>query len=163
VGDLRFEFSYPHPPERVWRAITDSKAIAYWLMPNDFQPVVGHEFHFRTTPRGAWDGTVACKVLEVTPPRKLAYSWAGGGIDTVVTFNLAPEAGGTKLTLEHTGFRGFRGFMASKMMGGGWKSRILAKRLPATLNFVDDAGFHPPADGVIPGCESEKEVAEAKR
>jgi hypothetical protein len=35
--------------------------------------------------------------------------------------------------------------------------------LPATLEFVDDAGFHPPADGVIPGCESEKAVEEMKR
>jgi uncharacterized protein YndB with AHSA1/START domain len=102
-------------------------------------------------------------VLEVTPPRTLAYSWVGGGINTVVTFHLTPEAGGTKLTLEHTGFAGFRGFIASKMMGGGWKSRILAKRLPAVLDFVDDAGFHPPADGVIPGCEGEKEVQETKR
>jgi uncharacterized protein YndB with AHSA1/START domain len=162
--DLHFEFTYPHAPERVWRAITDSAAIARWLMPNDFEPVVGREFHFRTTPRGGWDGTVKCKVLEVSPPRTLAYSWVGGGIDTVVTIRLVPEAGGTKLTLDHAGFAGFRGFMASKFMGSGWKSRILGKRLPAVLNYVDDTGFHPPADGIIPGCESEKEAGmEARR
>lgn len=153
--DLHFEFTYPHPPERVWHAITDSAAIARWLMPNDFEPVVGREFHFRTTPRGQWDGTVSCKVLEVAPPRTLAYSWTGGGLDTVVTFRLLRVAEGTKLTLDHTGFAGERGIMASKFMGEGWKSRILAMRLPAVLNFVDDTGFHAPADGVIPGCESE--------
>lgn len=153
--DLRFEFTYPHAPERVWSAITDSAAIARWLMPNDFEPVVGREFHFRTTPRGEWDGTVTCKVLEVNPPRTLAYTWTGGGLDTVVTFRLTPEGKGTKLTLEHRGFAGERGIMASKFMGEGWKSQILGTRLPAVLNFVDDAGFHPPADGVIPGCESE--------
>jgi len=40
--DLRFEAVYDHPIERVWRAITDSQAIAQWLMKNDFEPRVGH-------------------------------------------------------------------------------------------------------------------------
>jgi uncharacterized protein YndB with AHSA1/START domain len=156
VSDLHFEITYPHAQGRVWRALTDKAAISRWLMQTDFEPVAGREFYFKATPRGSWDGNVKCRVIEVSPEHTLSYSWTGGGIDTVVTFRLESVAAGTKVTLDHTGFRGFRGFMASKMMGGGWKSRILGKRLPAVLNFVDDAGFHPPADGVIPGCESEK-------
>jgi uncharacterized protein YndB with AHSA1/START domain len=30
------EVVYAHPPGRVWRALTDSAALADWLMPNDF-------------------------------------------------------------------------------------------------------------------------------
>ena len=41
--DLRFEATYPHPPERVWRALTDPKALAEWLMENDFEPRLGHQ------------------------------------------------------------------------------------------------------------------------
>jgi len=48
--DLHFEMIYPHPPERVWAAITSSEAMSQWLMPNDFQLVAGHRFQFRTKP-----------------------------------------------------------------------------------------------------------------
>jgi uncharacterized protein YndB with AHSA1/START domain len=44
----------------VWRALTDSDLLARWLMPNDFRPVPGHRFSFRTTPRPGqgFDGVV---------------------------------------------------------------------------------------------------------
>jgi uncharacterized protein YndB with AHSA1/START domain len=150
--DLHFEFVYPHPPQRVWRALTDSAAIAKWLMPNDFQPKVGHKFQFRTKPRPGFDGVVNCEVLELEPPRKLVYSWKGGGLDTTVTYLLEPAPEGTRLLFDHAGFRGLRGLMVSRMLGNGWKSRVLARNLPAVLEFVDDEGFHQPADGTIPGC-----------
>lgn len=34
MAELQFEVTYPHTPERVWRALTDPKALAAWLMPN---------------------------------------------------------------------------------------------------------------------------------
>lgn len=40
----------PHPPERIWRALTQSPLIEEWLMKNDFHLVVGHRFNFHTTP-----------------------------------------------------------------------------------------------------------------
>ena len=46
--DLKFDRFYPHPPDRVWKALTDPQALARWYMDNDFQPVVGHRFQFRT-------------------------------------------------------------------------------------------------------------------
>ena len=52
------EVEYPHPIERVWRALTDAKALGRWLMPNDFVPQVGHEFTFRTTADQMWNGVV---------------------------------------------------------------------------------------------------------
>lgn len=51
MAELLFEVRYPHTPERVWRALTDPKALAAWLMPNDFAPVVGHRFTFRAPPQ----------------------------------------------------------------------------------------------------------------
>jgi uncharacterized protein YndB with AHSA1/START domain len=131
--DLRFEEHYPHPLERVWEAITDSAAIAEWLMPNDFEPRLGHRFTFRTKPQPGFDGIVHCEVIALEPPRRLAYTWKGGGIDTVLTITLEPEPGGTKLVLEHTGFEGARGMMVSVLMSSGWGGRILRERLPQAL------------------------------
>jgi uncharacterized protein YndB with AHSA1/START domain len=83
--DLHFEVTYPHPPEKVWRALTDPQAIAQWLMENNFEARLGHKFQFRTKPAPGFDGVVNCEVLEMDPPRRLAYSWSGGNLNTIVT------------------------------------------------------------------------------
>lgn len=38
------------PPDQVWHALTGPGVLARWLMPNDFQAAVGHQFTFRTGP-----------------------------------------------------------------------------------------------------------------
>jgi uncharacterized protein YndB with AHSA1/START domain len=143
--DLKFEATYPHPIEKVWRAITDPLAVKEWLMPNDFKPELGHKFMFTSTPQPGWDGKSYCEVIELDPPRRLAYTWRGGPIDTVLRITLEPVAGGTRLTLEHTGFRGVKALLVSLVMGGGWKS-IVAKRIPAVLDrMADDGTLRPEA------------------
>ncbi len=52
-----------HPPEKIWRALTQSALIEEWLMKNDFQPVPGHRFNFRAAPMPHWNGVVDCQVL----------------------------------------------------------------------------------------------------
>ena len=60
----------PHAPEKVWRALTQGELIAEWLMPNDFQSVVGRKFKFRSTPMPPrWNGVTDCQVLAVEPTR----------------------------------------------------------------------------------------------
>jgi uncharacterized protein YndB with AHSA1/START domain len=66
-ADIDETANYPHPVERVWAALTSSDALAVWLMPNDFKPVVGHRFTFRTKPAPGFDGIVHCEVL-LPPP-----------------------------------------------------------------------------------------------
>lgn len=136
---LRFEECYPHAPEKVWRALTDSQAIAQWLMPNDFEPRLGHRFQFRTKPAPGFDGIVNCEVLEIDPPNKLVYSWNGGGLATQVVWTLEKIPEGTRLRLDHSGFRGLRGWMVSRMLGKGWGSTILKRNLRAVLtNWTGD-------------------------
>ena len=88
--DLKRVVVYPHPPDDVWRALTDPVALAEWLMPSNFEPRVGHEFQFQTTPRPGFrfDGTIRCKVVALDAPRRLVYSWRAGSLDTVVTWTL---------------------------------------------------------------------------
>jgi uncharacterized protein YndB with AHSA1/START domain len=40
------ERELPHPPEKVWRALTQSALIEEWLMKNDFEPVIGASLPF---------------------------------------------------------------------------------------------------------------------
>jgi uncharacterized protein YndB with AHSA1/START domain len=101
------EILFPQPPEEVWRALTDSAALAAWMYPNDFEPRVGHRFTFRV-PWGAqvgFDGVVRCEVLECTPPSVLVYSWSGGPVvDSRVRYRLEPDGAGTRMFFEHAGF-----------------------------------------------------------
>ena len=103
---IRREIAFPQSREDVWQALTDSAALAEWLMPNDFEPRVGHRFTFRTqpNPQAGFDGIVHCEVLECVPPSRLAYSWAGGGLDTRVSYRLEPDGDGTRVFFEQSGF-----------------------------------------------------------
>ena len=90
------EAFYPHPPERVWRALTDPAEVAHWLLPGDLEPRVGHRFEFDAA--GAGGDKIACEVVEAEEPRRLSYTW-----QTMVTWTLEPAVGGTRVRLEHTG------------------------------------------------------------
>ena len=101
------ELEFPHPPEKLWRALTQPHLIEEWLMKNDFKPVVGHSFNLR----GDWGGVLDCKVLEVEPHRTLSYTWdfkhedVAFNLKSVVTFTLTPTSTGTHLRVEQAGFR----------------------------------------------------------
>jgi uncharacterized protein YndB with AHSA1/START domain len=138
---IEIEVVYPHPPERVWHALTDSQALAEWLMPNDFRPEVGHRFQFRVKPQLGWRGIVDCEAREVTPPRRLSYSWQGDPKYrvTAVTWTLEPVEGGTRLRLEHTDFRGLGGFLLRRLLGSGWKG-MLRQSLPAVIARLPATG-----------------------
>lgn len=129
---IELERIYSSSPQRVWRALTDSEAIARWLMPNDFQPRLGHKFRFQAPPAPGWDGIIDCEVVELDEPRKLAYTWNSRGMNTVVTWILEAVPGGTRLRLEHTGFSGPQAAFAVSNMGSGWQG-ILETRFPAEL------------------------------
>jgi len=137
--DLSFEAVYPHPQEKVWRALTEPAAIAQWLMETTFEPRLGHKFQFRAKPQPGWSGIVDCEVLELSAPHRLAYSWKNESIDTRVTFTLEAVPGGTRLRLEHAGFKGFKPVLVSFMLGSGWKG-IVHKRLPAVIDRLGSQG-----------------------
>jgi hypothetical protein len=44
---LVVEREIPHPPEKIWRALTQPHLVEEWLMKNDFKPVVDHHFNLR--------------------------------------------------------------------------------------------------------------------
>jgi uncharacterized protein YndB with AHSA1/START domain len=102
---LVIEREMPHTPEKIWRALTQGSLIEEWLMKNDFQPVVGHRFQFRSTPAPNWNGIIDGEVLVVEPNSRLAYSWGSMGGTSVVTWTLTPTSGGTRVRMEQTGFR----------------------------------------------------------
>jgi uncharacterized protein YndB with AHSA1/START domain len=94
------EREFPHPPEKIWRTLTQSHLIEEWLMKNDFEPVVGHRFDLRAD----W-GAVDCQVLQVEPNKTLSYTWGDHDLKSVVTWTLTATSTGTHLRMEQSGFR----------------------------------------------------------
>src|ERR1017187_5518298 len=88
---LVIEREMPHPPEKIWRALTEGKLIEEWLMKNDFQPVVGHRFQFHATPVPSWNGVIDCEVLVVEPNSRLSYSWGSLGLESAVIWTRSEE------------------------------------------------------------------------
>ncbi|OHV04608.1 SRPBCC family protein [Mycobacterium talmoniae] len=132
---------YPHPPDRVWRALTTPELMARWLMePAGFAPVVGTRFAFAGQPIPAvgFSGEIACEVLAVVDGEELAISWADARAEKpsswVVTWSLRPEGRGIRVILRHSGFDPDDELQqrARTIMGTGW-TRIAA-RLGELLN-----------------------------
>jgi uncharacterized protein YndB with AHSA1/START domain len=120
---LVIEKEMPYPPEKIWRALTEGSLVKEWLMDNDFEPVVGHSFKFRSTPVPNWDGIIDSKVLVVEPNKKLSYRWDSLGLESAVTWTLTPTDAGTHVRMEHSGFRPDQEF-AYKGASYGWQNFI---------------------------------------
>jgi uncharacterized protein YndB with AHSA1/START domain len=136
---LVVERDMPHPPEKIWRALTLAPLIEDWMMANDFEPVVGHRFTLRAPPQPHWNGIIDCEVIAVEPPALLAYRWNGtddavDGLRTIVTWTLTPSAGGTHVRMEQTGFRA-QDQSNFKGAGHGWRRFIAA--LEASVAGLD--------------------------
>src|SRR5207248_2613820 len=92
--------------------------------------MAGYRIHLErqldARPQPGWRGFVECEVLEVREPSMIRYSWIGdddGKNKTQVTWSLAPNGAGTRLTFEHTGFSGVGGFLLARLiMRPGWKA-----------------------------------------
>ena len=152
---------FPNPVSQVWRAITDAKMLGKWFMESDFEPVVGRDFTFRKPPQKGWDGITWCSVTEVEPLHTVAYTYKGRAsgektlacanihsdvadtavkgiftdLDTVLRFTVTPEGDGTRLVLEHSGFRGLKLIIVSLVMGMGWK-KLIREKLPSVLQQI---------------------------
>jgi uncharacterized protein YndB with AHSA1/START domain len=84
----------------------------------------------------------------------MVWSWAGGNIDTTVTWTLDQTSdGGTRLRMHQVGFHGLGAQLTRRILAGGYP-RILGQRLPAYLDrAADQAASSAPAD-CAPGWRS---------
>jgi uncharacterized protein YndB with AHSA1/START domain len=107
---LRVEEFLPCPTERAWHALTNPDLMARWLMPNDFKLEAGHRFTIDSDPirHCGLGGTGHCEVLAFDEGQMLRIAWRAAdesmsGLDSTVTFTVAPEGTGTRLLIEHDG------------------------------------------------------------
>lgn len=149
MKSIRKSIEYPHPPEKVWLALTNAEALAEWLMPNTFkEAVVGHCFRFQYDPEPICpSGIVNCRVLEVEEPRRMVWEWQNGPIKAGtampppmrVEWLLEPTPQGSRLTLIQTELKG-QPWIIPFAMRFGW-SVYLKKMLPQSLAAIEEGVY----------------------
>lgn len=109
-------------PAQVWQRISTPEGIARWWVPGDIAPVLGHEFTLDM--QNKW-GKVPCRVIEVEPGKKLAYTFD----DFELHWTILPEEDGCILRLEHRGFdlSNPKHRFAYENMPSGWRSTVLPR------------------------------------
>ncbi|GIE78894.1 hypothetical protein Aph02nite_48440 [Actinoplanes philippinensis] len=148
---------YPRPRPVVWQALTDPALVPLWTStgqggrPEGFEPVAGTRFRFVGKPVPGWDGIVRCEVLTADRPALLRFTWRNKETDTpsLVTCRLDETATGTRLTYQHTGFRGIEGFVMSRLLARVRRT-MLSKGLPTLLDDLDDQGRLRPGSRLRP-------------
>lgn len=103
------ERTYNAPIAMVWKALTNNDDMKKWYFQlKDFRPEAGFEFSFYGgTPEKSY--LHLCKVTQVVPGKKIAYSWQYDGYEgySEVTFELFEEGDSTRLRLTHSGLESF--------------------------------------------------------
>ncbi len=126
---LTFTRRLAHPPEQVWRAVTEPDHLAAWFP----QQIVGERrpgaaLRFESSPGDGFGG----EMLVFDPPRRLEFTW---GPDRL-RIELRPDGAGTVLTLTDT----FADLGQAARDAAGWHECLA--RLGAGL-----AGTPPPGWG----------------
>ena len=128
AGTVVIERTFSAPPERIWKALTDVEEMRRWYFDlKEFKPEVGFEFEFIVEHEGMKYHHL-CKITEVIPKEKLAYTWRYKGHegDSLVTFELFADGDKTRLKLTHEGLETFpkTPSFARKSFMEGWTQII---------------------------------------
>jgi uncharacterized protein YndB with AHSA1/START domain len=130
---LRFVRDLRHPPERVWRTLTEPELLARWA------PFTADRDLGSTGPAtlsmidGDTPYPLPAEITSVEPPKLLAYTWG----EDLLRWELAPTGDGTRLTLWHTLVERP---MVSKV-AAGWHQCV------RVMELLLDGTPHPPVRG----------------
>jgi uncharacterized protein YndB with AHSA1/START domain len=119
VGDrwqLRFTRRVPHPPEKVWRAITEPEDLAAWFpttIEGERRAGASLRFTFPDNEAPPQKG----EMLAYDPPSLLEFRW---GDDDTLRFELRPDGDGTELVLINT----FDEIGKAARDAAGWHTRL---------------------------------------
>ena len=157
VEAVIIERTFTAPVARVWKALTDVEEMRRWYFDlEEFKPEVGFEFEFIFEHEGMKYHHL-CKITEVIPQKKLAYTWRYKGHegDSLVTFELFAEGEKTRLKLTHEGLETFPKLpaFARENFKQGWTSiaselQQFVEKDAGEKEFVISRAFDAPRDKV---------------
>jgi uncharacterized protein YndB with AHSA1/START domain len=100
---VRFERRLAHPPERVWRAVTEADELAKWF---PARPEISGERRVGARLTIVYPENVeppdSGEIVELDEPRLFAFTWRSAEQEPqLLRFELEPDGDGTKLIFTH--------------------------------------------------------------
>jgi uncharacterized protein YndB with AHSA1/START domain len=137
-NEIEKQIDVKAPLSRVWRALTDYREFGRWFQVRLDGPFVpGQACAGAMTYPGFEGKPFTVMVKEIQPERLFSYTWHPYALDpdrdydaepqTLVVFTLQEIAGGTRLTVNESGFDSLpadRREEAFSMNEGGWEAQL---------------------------------------
>lgn len=130
-------------PSKVWPYVASQEGLRRWLSGNiEFEPVIGAPVAFFEH-----GGGLRGRVVALEPERRLAFTWTeldapGWQQDpgpTLLTITLSPEAGGTRVTLTHSGFENLPEAIWLSQFGSYQRGWSYGATMPRLKQVVEEA------------------------
>ena len=136
-NSIILEKSYKYDKEIIWKALTDKKYIAKWLMDTDFKLEKDLDFKLIDKNAKGWDGVVHCKLIDFEENKKLVYRWNNDKSETatIVEFTIEQNGEETSLKINHTGFKGIKGQFTKIVLASGW-NRMMKNKIELVLEEI---------------------------
>jgi uncharacterized protein YndB with AHSA1/START domain len=129
LAELHFTRHLPHPPEKVWRALTEDEHLAAWFPCRlEGERAAGATLRYQFDQEGAPE--MAGEMLVYDPPKVLELTWG----DDTLRFELEPDGDGTTLHLVDS----FPELGKAARDGAGWHSCLDALASDLAGEPVDD-------------------------
>jgi uncharacterized protein YndB with AHSA1/START domain len=135
VTEIRIDVDLPHPPRRVWQAITDPEALQDWFMATELG---GEGFTLRPDGLQGLDEPISGEIVEVISGERLVMRWRAEQLHTLVTATLRPSERGCQLTVVQRGFLGPQGTLRRRVLQRTYTTMV-GTRLPAVLERLETA------------------------
>jgi uncharacterized protein YndB with AHSA1/START domain len=133
VTEIRFDVDLDHPPERVWRALTDPRQLGEWFVPVDVDPADRNRLRLLPRRLDGLGGPLDVRVVAAESPSRLVMRWQGDDLHVRVAITVTPAGDGSRLTFVQRGFLGRRGTLRRRLLRGTY-GRLFAERLPRALD-----------------------------
>ncbi|MFC6021231.1 SRPBCC domain-containing protein [Plantactinospora solaniradicis] len=101
MTEIRTTVDLRHPPERVWRALTDRELLPKWFGSVEPRPSSISRFELRPADLPELDELITVELVELDPPHRIVVRWLEDGQPTQVVCELTPTAEGCRLTVTH--------------------------------------------------------------
>ena len=137
-NEIEKQIDVKAPLSRVWRALTDYREFGQWFQVRLDGPFVPGQACVGAMTYPGFEGKpFTVMVKEIQPERLFSYTWHPYALDpdrdydaepqTLVVFTLQEIAGGTRLTVNESGFDSLpadRRDEAFSMNEGGWEAQL---------------------------------------
>jgi uncharacterized protein YndB with AHSA1/START domain len=133
VTEIRFDVDLDHPPERVWRALTDPRQLGEWFSPIDVDRTDTNKLRLRPSGLDGLTGALDARVIAAEAPTRLVMRWQGEDLHVRVAISIAETSDGARLTFVQRGFLGRRGTLRRRVLRTTY-GRVFAERLPRALD-----------------------------